>query len=62
MLSCRPDEIAICRQLRLISDDELGVRAERKVRNQPPGDLGKLAAGDVNNTFQFLCRLNELSG
>lgn len=30
MLSCRPDEIAICRQLGLISDDELGVRAERR--------------------------------
>lgn len=62
MLSCRPDEIAICRQLGLISDDELGVRAERKARNHLPGDLGKLAAGDVNNTLQLLCRLNELSG
>lgn len=51
MLSCRPDETAICRQLGLISDDELGVKAESKVRNQPPGYLGKLAAVHVNNTL-----------
>lgn len=61
MLSCRPDEIAICRQLGLISDDELSVRAERKARNQPPGDLGKQAAGDVNNRLQLLGRLIEFS-
>lgn len=49
MLSCRPDETAICRQLGLISDDELGVKAERKARTSHLGDLGKLAAGDMNN-------------
>lgn len=51
MLSHRPDGTAICRQLGLISDDELGVRAERKSRNQPLGDLGKLASGDVKDTL-----------
>lgn len=30
ILSCRPDEIAICRQVGLISDDELGVGTTRK--------------------------------
>lgn len=53
MLSCRPDEIAICRQLGLISDDELGVRAERKARNHLPGDLGKRAAGDGTTPSNF---------
>lgn len=54
MLSCRPDDIAICRQLGHVSDEELSVRAERKARNQLPGDLGKYR-------LQFLCRLNEFS-
>lgn len=35
MLSRRPDETAVCRHLGLISDDELGVRAERKTRKKP---------------------------
>lgn len=35
MLSCRPDEIAICRQVGLISDDELGVRTRRKEKKRP---------------------------
>lgn len=51
MLSPRPDETAVCRHLGLISDDELGVRAERKARKQPPGDLGELAPGDVKDTL-----------
>ena len=51
MLSRRPDETAVCRHLGLISDDELGVRAERTARKQPPGDLGELATGDVKDTF-----------
>lgn len=33
MLSCRPDEIAICRQVGLISNDELGVRTEGKAES-----------------------------
>lgn len=61
MLSCRPDDTAICRQLGLIPDDGLGAKAQSKVRKQPHGYLGKLVAGDVNNTLQLLCRLNEFS-
>lgn len=55
MLSCRPDKIAICRQVGLISNDELGVRTRRKERKDP----GKLAAHDMINSLQGVCRLNE---
>lgn len=61
MLSCRPDEIAICRQVGLISDDELGVRPERKGRKQLLKDLGKPAAEDMINSSQRVCGLNEFS-
>lgn len=37
MLSHRADEIAILRQLGLISNDELGVRAGSKVKKTQPG-------------------------